>query len=126
MGCYGIGVSRLPAVIIEQNYDEDGIIWPEEVAPFAAVIIPTSEGTFNYAQRLYQTLKDNAIDVLWDDRDTSAGVKFKDSDLMGIPLKIIVGKTFLREGKIEVKKRKGGEITKMRKEECVQKIRELI
>ena len=126
MGCYGIGVSRLPAVIIEQNYDEDGIIWPEEVAPFAAVIIPTSEGTFNYAQRLYQTLKDNAIDVLWDDRDTSAGVKFKDSDLMGIPLKIIVGKTFLREGKIEVKKRKSGELTKMRKEECVQKIGELI
>ena len=126
MGCYGIGISRLPAAIIEQSYDEEGIIWPEKIAPFAVVIIPTSKETFNFSEKLYRRLKDNSIDVLWDDRDISAGVKFKDSDLIGIPLKIIVGKTFSKEGNIEIKKRKSGKLVKVKKEELIQKIEELI
>ncbi|MBE0477743.1 proline--tRNA ligase [Candidatus Aerophobetes bacterium] len=120
MGCYGVGISRIPAAIIEQNNDEDGIIWPKEVAPFKAVVIPTSEQTFDFSEKVYQELKGNSIDVLWDDRDTSAGVKFKDSDLMGIPLKVIIGRTFLKEGKIEVKKRKNGELIKIDKGEFIQ------
>jgi len=126
MGCYGIGVSRLPAAIIEQNHDEDGIVWPEEVAPFPAVIIPASQGTFSFSQKLYQQLKSSSIDVLWDDRDVSAGVKFKDSDLIGIPLKIIVGRSFLKEEKIEIKKRKDGELIKVNKAEFVHRLKELI
>ena len=126
MGCYGIGISRLPAAIIEQNHDEEGIIWPEKIAPFAVVIIPTSGDTFNFSEKLYRELKDNSIDVLWDDRDISAGVKFKDSDLIGIPLKVIVGKTFLKEGNIEIKKRKSGKLVKVKKEELIQKIEELV
>jgi len=126
MGCYGIGISRLPAAIIEQNYDEEGIIWPEKVAPFAVVVIPTSERTFNFSEKLYRKLKDASIDVLWDDRDISAGAKFKDSDLIGIPLKIIVGKTFLKEGNVEIKKRKSGELIKVKKEELIKKVEELV
>lgn len=126
MGCYGIGVSRLPAAIIEQNYDEEGIIWPGEVAPFKAVVIPTSGRTFEFSRKLYEQLNENSSDVLWDDRDLSAGIKFKDSDLIGIPLKIIVGRTFLKEGKIEIKKRKGGKIIKIDKEKFIQRIEELV
>lgn len=126
MGCYGIGVSRLPAAIIEQNYDKDGIIWPKEIAPFKAVVIPTSERNFKFSQRVYRKLRKNSKDILWDDRDVSAGVKFKDSDLIGIPLKIIVGKTLLKEGKIEVKKRENGEVIKINKEDFVHRMEELI
>ncbi|MBC7190581.1 proline--tRNA ligase, partial [Candidatus Aerophobetes bacterium] len=125
MGCYGIGVSRLPAAIIEQNHDEEGIIWPEEVAPFDAIIIPAGEGTFSFSQKLYEKLKDE-FDVLFDDRDISPGAKFKDCDLIGIPLKIIVGRTFLKEGKIEIKRRKDGYITKVDQKDFSQRLRELI
>jgi len=126
MGCYGIGISRLPAAIIEQNYDNDGIIWPKEIAPFETIVIPTSEKTFKFSQDIYEKLRENSIDVLWDDRDASAGVKFKDSDLVGIPLKVIIGRTFLKEGKIEIKKRKNGEIIKIDKGKLVQRIGELV
>ena len=125
MGCYGIGVSRLPAAVIEQNHDENGIIWPREIAPFKVVIIPTSGETLGFSEKLYFDLRKNAIDVLWDDRDVSPGVKFKDSDLIGIPLKIIIGNTFLKEGKVEIKKRRDGEIIKVKKEEIIQKLTEL-
>ena len=126
MGCYGIGVSRIPAAIVEQNHDDEGIIWPMEVAPFKAVIIPTSNETFNFSQQLYLKLRDVSEEILWDDRDISAGVKFKDSDLIGIPLKIIVGNTFLKEGKIEIKKRKDGQLIKVSKEKIVGKLMELM
>jgi len=125
MGCYGIGVSRLPAAVVEQNHDENGIIWPREIAPFKVVIIPTSGETLDFSEKLYFDLRKNAIDVLWDDRDVSPGVKFKDSDLIGIPLKIIIGNTFLKEGKVEIKKRRDGEIIKVKKEEIIQKLTEL-
>jgi len=126
MGCYGIGISRLPAVIIEQNYDEKGIIWPKEIAPFQAAIISAGEGTFKTAQRLYYKLKEAGIEVLWDDRDLRVGVKFNDMDLIGIPFKIIAGNTFLKEGKIEIKERREGRKEKIREEKIIQKIEELI
>ena len=126
MGCYGIGVSRLPAAIIGQNHDSQGIIWPPEITPFQAIVIPTSEKTLKVAQDVYQNLKDHKVETLWDDRDLSAGVKFKDADLVGIPFKVIVGDTFLKEGRIEIKTRREAKIEKVRKNMISQRMRELI
>jgi prolyl-tRNA synthetase len=109
MGCYGIGVSRLIPAIIEQNNDADGIIWPKEVAPFEAIILPldtTNAQVMQKANDFYEKLKNAGWDVLLDDRDERAGVKFKDADLIGIPLSIIIGKKSCEEKKIEIKLRK--------------------
>ncbi|MEA3485982.1 MAG: proline--tRNA ligase, partial [Candidatus Aerophobetes bacterium] len=126
MGCYGIGVSRLPAAIIEQNHDERGIIWPGDVAPFDAVVIPTANQTFRASEEIYLQLKEAKIEVLWDNRDLSAGVKFADSDLMGIPFKVIIGNTFLKEGKIEIKHRREGKVEKVEKKDLGRRIKELV
>ena len=109
MGCYGIGVSRLFSAIIEQNNDADGIIWPAQVAPFDITILPldvTNQEVMQVANSLYQELKTNGLDVLFDDRDERAGVKFKDADLIGIPLSIIIGKKSIEEKKLELRLRK--------------------
>ncbi|MDD3274344.1 MAG: proline--tRNA ligase [Candidatus Omnitrophica bacterium] len=109
MGCYGIGVSRLVATIIEQNNDADGIIWPAEVAPFDIVILPldvNNRDLMESAERLYRKLRDSGKEVLLDDRDERAGIKFKDADLTGIPLSIVVGKKGLEEKKVELRIRK--------------------
>ena len=110
MGCYGIGVSRIMSAAIEQNYDENGIIWPVNIAPYEVdVIIPNikDKDQVRVAEDVYQLLKDHNIDVILDDRDERAGFKFKDADLIGFPLKIITGKS-IAEGKVEVKDRKTG------------------
>jgi len=109
MGCYGIGVSRLISAIIEQNNDTDGIIWPGQVAPFGIIILPldvTNQEVMQAANSLYQELCASGLDVLFDDRDERAGVKFKDADLIGIPLSIIIGKKSIAEKKIELRLRK--------------------
>ena len=109
MGCYGIGVSRLISAIIEQNNDADGIIWPQEVAPFQILILPldvTNQEVMQATNNLYQELKTKGLDVLVDDRDERAGVKFKDADLIGIPVTIIIGKKSIEEKKIELRLRK--------------------
>jgi prolyl-tRNA synthetase len=126
MGCYGIGVSRLSAAIIEQNHDSQGIIWPPEIAPFQTIVIPTSEKTHKVAQEIYRDLKAQRIETLWDDRDLSAGVKFNDADLVGIPFKVIAGDTFLKEGKIEIKTRREAKIEKVKKNMISQRVKELI
>ncbi len=108
MGCYGIGIGRTAAAAIEQNNDKDGIIWPMPIAPFqvALVIVNISEtAQVEAAERLYKELSDRGVEVLVDDREERAGVKFKDMDLMGIPIKIILGKS-LATGKAEVVIRK--------------------
>ena len=95
MGCYGIGVSRTMAAIIEQNHDENGICWPLNVAPYHAVIIVVNyndETQKTLADEMYQTLKDNHVEVILDERDSKVGVKFKDWDLIGIPLIVTVGR----------------------------------
>lgn len=110
MGCYGIGVSRIMSAAIEQNYDENGIIWPVNIAPYEVdVIIPNikDKDQVRVAEDVYQLLKDHNIDVILDDRDERAGFKFKDADLIGFPMKIITGKS-IAEGKVEVKDRKTG------------------
>ena len=107
MGCYGIGVSRLIAAIIEQHHDEQGIRWPLPVAPYEVMITPIGKDAEPYerATEIYETLRGQGIDVLLDDRSERPGVKFKDADLLGIPLRLTIGARGLAQGVIELKKR---------------------
>ena len=113
MGCYGIGVSRTVAAAIEQNHDEDGIIFPPAIAPFTVMVTPVgakSPEIDETAERVYGDLWNNSIDTLMDDRDERPGVKFKDADLIGIPFRITIGKKALAEGKVELRDRKTKEV----------------
>ena len=109
MGCYGIGVTRILAATIEQSYDENGIIWPVPLAAFKVMIIPVdfnNEQIKETALKIYEELKKLKIDVLLDDRDERAGIKFKDADLIGIPFRITIGEKNLKNGNVEFKNRK--------------------
>lgn len=128
MGCYGIGVSRTMAAAIEQNYDENGIIWPVAIAPYVVDIIPANvknEAQTSLAESIYQKLKAENIDVMLDDRDEKPGFKFKDADLIGFPFKVVVGKR-AEEGIVELKIRKTGETLEILKDEVINKIKELM
>jgi len=103
MGCYGIGPSRLVGAVAEILSDEKGLVWPEEVAPFAVHLI--SLGKNEEAQKIYENLCDAGVEVLYDDREASAGEKFADSDLIGIPLRAIISEKSLAAGGVEIKKR---------------------
>ncbi|MBE3115250.1 MAG: proline--tRNA ligase [Actinobacteria bacterium] len=109
MGCYGIGVTRILAAAIEQLHDDKGIIWPASIAPFTVNIIVTTEKNSELSKAgdmIYKTLKKLNVEVLYDDRDVSAGIKFKDSDLIGIPVRFILGRKFLGSRLIDVEYRK--------------------
>lgn len=107
MGCYGIGVGRLMASVIEAHHDDWGPVWPKNIAPFQVLVVSLAkdEPIMAAAEKLYQDLKDSGVDVLFDDRPERAGVKFKDADLWGIPCRIAVGAKGLAEGKVEWKMR---------------------
>ncbi|MFW6283265.1 MAG: proline--tRNA ligase [Minisyncoccales bacterium] len=107
MGCYGIGVSRLMATIVEVRHDKNGIIWPLEIAPFSVHLIElgNSVKVKKEAEKLYNTLKGENISVLYDERDKSAGEKFADSDLMGIPFRLVVSEKSLKKNSVGFKKR---------------------
>ena len=129
MGCYGIGVGRTVAAAIEQSYDQNGIIFPMPIAPFQVLILPINinmDFLRETAEQLYQTLSANGIDVLFDDREETPGVKFKDADLIGIPLRVTLGEKNLKKGLVEIKKRKTGEISLVKKEEALSKIKEMV
>jgi prolyl-tRNA synthetase len=129
MGCYGIGVGRTVAAGIEQNNDENGIIWPMPLAPYHVIITPVNvneEKVMNAAQNLYNSLLKEGIEVIFDDRDERAGVKFKDADLIGIPLRITVGQKNLAQGNVELKIRKSGENKLYSLEEIVQQVKNII
>jgi prolyl-tRNA synthetase len=130
MGCYGIGVSRVIAAIIEKNNDPKGIIWPKEVAPFQIEIVSLhsskEDETYKLAFQYHDDLSQQGIDVLWDDRDETPGRKFNDADLIGIPLRVTVGKKSLTEGKVELKSRLSGEVTMVEKNGLVDKVKELL
>jgi len=114
MGCYGIGVTRLIAAAIEQNHDEEGIIWPKNLAPFQAIIIQTDmreEKLIKAAAKLLEELSGKGIEVIYDDREERAGIKFADADLIGYPLQLVLGKTFLENEQVELKVRATGETT---------------
>lgn len=109
MGCYGIGVSRLISAIIEQNHDKEGIIWPQELSPYKVIILSLDAGNEKVKEKaldIYQKLKKENIEALFDDRDERAGVKFKDADLLGISIQVIIGNSFLKQNTIELKSRR--------------------
>ncbi|SFJ23100.1 proline--tRNA ligase [Thermoflavimicrobium dichotomicum] len=124
MGCYGIGISRLVAAIIEQHHDENGIIWPVNVAPFAVHLIAVNmknEDQAKIAEGLYEELKRAGMEVLFDDRLERAGVKFKDADLLGIPVRITVGAK-ASEGIVEIKLRRSGESAELAHEDVLKEL----
>jgi prolyl-tRNA synthetase len=112
MGCYGIGVSRVVASCIEQNHDKDGIKFPPPIAPFEALVLNLdirTEDVCAKVDEVYALLKSQGVDVLVDDREERPGVKFKDADLIGIPMQLVIGGKSLARGVIEVKDRRTGE-----------------
>ena len=129
MGCYGIGVSRTLAAAIEQYHDENGIIWPRAIAPFEVVIVPINakdEALMSTSTSIYDTLLNNKVDVLLDDRKDRAGVKFKDADLIGYPLRITVSKNTLESNEVEIRVRKTGEAINCPIGEVSGKVQELL
>jgi len=128
MGCYGIGISRVMAAAIEQNHDEFGIIWPKNIAPYLVDVIIANikdETQVSLGEKIYTELSDNGIEAVLDDRDERAGFKFKDADLIGFPLKIVVGKGAV-EGIVEIKDRRTGESSEVKKEDVLQYIRDFM
>ncbi|MCG2789320.1 MAG: proline--tRNA ligase [Actinomycetia bacterium] len=127
MGCYGIGVSRIMAAVVEQLFDEKGIVWPISIAPFIVNLIAINmedESIFKASEDIYSCMLNNKIDVLYDERNVRAGVKFKDSDLIGIPLKVIVGKNYIENKKLEIETRKDGSKLSLSLEEALQFIKD--
>ncbi len=124
MGCYGIGLTRTLQAIIEQSHDKDGIIWPMSVAPYQVLLTPlggAGSPTMTLAEEFHEALEDSGIEVLLDDRDERPGFKFKDADLIGIPLRVSIGEKSLAKGEVELKPR-GGAVEAVRKEEAVPRI----
>lgn len=129
MGCYGIGVGRTMAAAIEQNNDADGIIWTRAIAPFEVVVVPVNakdDKQLALAAEIYNELKAAGVDVLLDDRKERAGVKFKDCDLIGYPLRVTISPKTLDSGNVEIKIRRSGEFKTFARVECVDKIMELL
>lgn len=129
MGCYGIGVSRTLAAAIEQYHDENGIIWSRSIAPFEAVIVPINakdEALMSTSQTIYTALQNAGVDVLLDDRKDRAGVKFKDADLIGYPLRITVSKNTLENNEVEIQIRKSGEALPCAIDSVADKVTELL
>jgi len=124
MGCYGIGVTRTAAAAVERYHDDFGIIWPLEIAPYHAVVVPVNtndEEQVKLAESIYKKLSDKGVEVVLDDRADRAGVKFKDADLIGYPFRITVGKT-ITEGLVEFKERKNADVLKLKPDEAIEKV----
>jgi prolyl-tRNA synthetase len=126
MGCYGIGVSRVAAAAIEQHHDAKGILWPTPIAPFHVHLLPLSQSATvsAAAQTLYEALSQAGAEVLWDDRDERAGVKFNDADLIGAPYQLVIGEKGLAQGTVELKERRTGTVKKMASEDVLPQIGE--
>ena len=125
MGCYGIGVTRLAGAAIEQSHDERGIIWPDSIAPFEVVICPMnyskSEAVREAADRLYEELKAQGVDVILDDRDMRPGVMFADWELIGVPHRVVIGDRGLKNGEVEYANRRNlAEKAMVKTEEAVE------
>ncbi|MBQ4649178.1 MAG: proline--tRNA ligase, partial [Firmicutes bacterium] len=128
MGCYGIGVTRTLSAVVEQHHDENGIIWPMSVAPYHVIITlvkPDDEVQAGVAENIYKTLLSAGVEVVLDDRDERPGVKFKDADLIGFPVRITVGKR-AGEGIVEYKLRRDAEKTEMSVEEAIKYAIEIV
>ena len=125
MGCYGIGLGRILASVAEQQNDENGLIWPLEIAPFKVAIVLLNDSAKEYANDLYDKLNSMGIDTLLDDRDERAGVKFNDMDLIGIPIRITIGKKY-SDGLVELKLRKDDKATEVEIDSLISKVKEMI
>ena len=129
MGCYGIGITRTVAASIEQNHDKDGIIWPVAIAPYEVVIVPANnkdEGVMNAACHLYDEMEDCRDEVILDDRDERAGIKFKDADLIGYPIRVTIGKKWKESGLVEVRLRRSGVVSEVALADCKTKVLEML
>jgi prolyl-tRNA synthetase len=130
MGCYGIGIGRTVAASIEQNHDENGIIFPIPLAPFHCSVVALNpvkdKGALAEAEEIYFKLEKLGVEVLFDDRDERPGIKFKDNDLIGIPLRIVVGSKGLAEGKVELKDRKSGEMQLLPIDEAIAQVKQRV
>ena len=129
MGCYGIGVGRTMAAAIEQNHDQDGIIWPMPIAPYQVLVLPTDvtdKEIKDTADSIYSQLLAEGVETIIDDRDERPGIKFKDADLLGIPLRITIGRKSLNQGLVEIRIRESGETIKVLKDQYHKKVQELI
>ena len=125
MGCYGIGLGRILASVAEQQNDKNGLIWPLEIAPFKVAIVLLNDSAKEYANDLYDKLNSMGIDTLLDDRDERAGVKFNDMDLIGIPIRITIGKKY-SDGLVELKLRKDDKATEVEIDSLISKVKEMI
>ena len=129
MGCYGIGITRTVAASIEQNHDKDGIIWPVAIAPYEVVIVPANnkdEGVMNAARHLYDEMEDCRDEIILDDRDERAGIKFKDADLIGYPIRVTIGKKWKESGLVEVRLRRSGVVSEVALADCKTKVLEML
>lgn len=128
MGCYGIGVSRTAAASIEQNHDDKGMIWPAPIAPFHVHLLPVtaSEQVVHTAGMLYDACLEAGVEVLWDDRDERAGVKFNDADLIGAPFHVTIGDRGLRQGVVELKQRHTGEVRQLPPADVIPHVQSLL
>jgi prolyl-tRNA synthetase len=129
MGCYGIGVERILAAAVEANHDEQGIVWPKSISPFDAHLVGLNldrDEVRAAAETVYEALRDDGIDLLYDDRDEPAGVKFKDADLLGVPLRLTVSPRSLTRGAIEIKRRDASESRDVLVTEAVAGVRQLL
>jgi prolyl-tRNA synthetase len=128
MGCYGIGITRIVGAAIEQNHDDNGIIWPEPLAPFDVVLVPInlqrSEIVQQAAEDLYAELQDRGLEVLYDDRDVRPGVKFADAELLGIPHRIVISERGLAEGELEYRHRRDPEARKLKRDAALKLLHE--
>lgn len=123
MGSYGIGLGRLMGAVVEVLSDEKGIVWPKEIAPFSAHLVCVSEKAKEKSEEIYKKLVDEKVEVLYDDRDARAGEKFADSDLIGIPMRIVIGDKALESGMLEVKDRATGETREVSLEEVLNELK---
>lgn len=129
MGCYGIGVTRTVAASIEQNHDDDGIIWPAAIAPYEVVIVPAnnkSEEVMEAARKLYKDMKDSQDEIVLDDRNERAGIKFKDADLIGYPVRVTIGKKWQQSGNVEIRLRRTGKVIEVPLADCKDKVLEIL
>ena len=129
MGCYGIGVTRTVQAAIEQSHDSDGIIWPKSIAPFQVhlcILDPKDATVTGLAESLYKELNSMNIDVLMDDRDERPGIKFKDADLLGMPVRIVIGKRGLDNSEVEVVERKTKAVSKIKPDQMISEIRRIL
>jgi len=130
MGCYGLGIGRTVAAAIEQNHDDDGIIWPRPLAPFEVLLLELNpkgdDAVRQETERIYAALQDKGVDVLYDDRSERPGVKFNDADLLGVPVRIVVGARGLKEGKVELSHRRDREKVQVAKDDAVAKALEML